>query len=52
MRLLFALIIYAFYIQALGGLAAPFLAAEFELDDAAITAITAGSRSARSAPQR
>ena len=39
MRLLFALILYAFYIQALGGLAAPFLATEFALDDAAITAI-------------
>jgi MFS family permease len=37
--LLFALVAYAFYIQALGGLAAPFLAAEFQLDDAAITAI-------------
>jgi MFS family permease len=37
--LLFALVVYGFYIQALGGLAAPFLAAEFELDDAAITAI-------------
>ena len=39
MRLLFALIVYGFYVQALGGLAAPFLAAEFALDDAAITAI-------------
>ncbi|MBS1107944.1 MAG: hypothetical protein H6Q91_3446 [Deltaproteobacteria bacterium] len=39
MRLLFALIVYGFYVQALGGLAAPFLAAEFGLDDAAITAI-------------
>ena len=38
-RLLFALIVYGFYVQALGGLAAPFLAAEFGLDDAAITAI-------------
>jgi AAHS family 3-hydroxyphenylpropionic acid transporter len=37
--LLFALVVYGFYIQALGGLAAPFLAADFQLDDAAITAI-------------
>ena len=39
MPLLFALVVYGFYIQALGGLAAPFLAAEFKLDDAEITAI-------------
>ena len=39
MRLLFALIVYGFYIQALGGLAAPFLAADFGLDDAAITRV-------------
>ena len=39
MRLLLALVVYGFYINALGGLAAPFLAAEFKLDDAAITAI-------------
>jgi len=38
-RLLFALIVYGFYIQALGGLAAPFLAADFGLDDAAITRV-------------
>ncbi len=39
MGLLLALIVYGFYIQALGGLAAPFLAAEFGLDDAAITRV-------------
>jgi len=38
-RLLFALIIYGFYVQALGGIAAPFLAADFGLDDAGITKI-------------
>lgn len=37
MRLLFALTWYGFYVMALGGLAAPFLAAELGLGDATIT---------------
>ena len=39
MRLTLGLTAYAFYVQALSGLAAPFVAREFRLDDAAITAI-------------
>ena len=39
MRLALGLTAYAFYVQAIGGLAAPFLAREFGLGDAAITAI-------------
>ena len=37
MGLLFSLTLYGFYVMALGGLAAPFLAQELGLDDAAIT---------------
>ena len=39
MTILYALTFYAFYVMALGGIAAPFVAAEFGLDDAAITRI-------------
>lgn len=39
MRLLLGLTVYASYLQALGGIVAPFLAAELGLDDAQITAI-------------
>ncbi|HKC49551.1 MAG TPA: MFS transporter [Myxococcota bacterium] len=39
MRLLLALTVYASYLQALPAMTAPFLAAEFGLDDARITAI-------------
>ena len=37
MYLVLGLTAYAFYVQALGGLVAPFLAREFGLDDAAVT---------------
>jgi putative MFS transporter len=37
MSVLLALTAYAFYVQALGGLGAPFVAREFGLDDASIT---------------
>ncbi len=39
MRLLLGLTVYASYVQALGGIVAPFLAAELHLGDAQITAI-------------
>jgi len=39
MQLLLALTVYASYLQALPAMTAPFLAAEFQLDDARITAI-------------
>ena len=39
MALLFALVFHAFYVTALGGIGAPFLAQEFGFDDAAITRI-------------
>jgi MFS family permease len=39
MALLYGLTFYAFYVMALGGIAAPFLALEFGFDDAAITRI-------------
>lgn len=39
MKLLYALTFYAFYVMALSGIAAPFLALEFGFDDAAITRI-------------
>jgi hypothetical protein len=37
MYVLLALTAYAFYVQALGGVGAPFVAKEFGLDDAGIT---------------
>jgi len=40
MGLLLVLSVYAAYLQALGGITAPFLAADLGLDDAQITAIT------------
>jgi MFS transporter, putative metabolite:H+ symporter len=39
LALLYALTVHAFYVMALGGIGAPFLAKEFGFDDAAITRI-------------
>jgi MFS family permease len=41
MKLLLGLTAYAYYLQALGGIAAPFVAREFALDDRRITGIAA-----------